>query len=704
MSETRKKTRILVADDDPAIRILMHESLCPLEVDIVEAEDGSEALALFHRHKPELVVLDVSMPGKDGFEVCRAIRETPEGRDVGIVMVTGLDDMDSIQRAYHEGATDFITKPVNWPIFQHRIRYLLRAQQAFSDLQRSQARLAQAQAIARLGHWEFDPADGALICSREARRILDISSVPAPTEALLLTAQVHPEDRMQVMLARRDALHKGKGYSLDYRVTHRNGMLRYVHEQAEPVIQDGRVVRLSGVVQDITARVQMEERIRRLAYYDSLTGLPNRQHFMEQAGDLLRYREGRPAALVYLDLDRFRYVNDCLGVKAGDLLLRQAAERFLSLVRSAGEEASLWRLSSDQFVFWVPVTEDLEPEAFAVSLLQSLGENMVIGDSDVPVTASIGIAMHPEDGGDVEELLARAHVALREAKKAGGGCYRRYRAELDTHRTRFQMEREIKAALENRQFRLYYQPQFDLVQGRLAGMEALIRWPHERKGMIPPSEFIPVAEETGLIIPLGEWIFESVCRQISAWQARGVAAVPVAVNLSARQLFSRKRLLAQVRKQLADHAISASCLELEITETMLMANLAQALETFDRFRALGLSLAIDDFGTGYSSLSYLQRLPINKLKIDRSFVRGITVGSRDRAIIESLIHLSHNLGLQTVAEGVETREQADILRNLGCDKVQGYFFAPPLPPEEIERQFLVQKKSLFPPEGTDHPS
>ncbi len=704
MYDSAGTARILVADDDFAMRLLMRESLQSIEVEILEAEDGDQALELCQTQAPNLVLLDVNMPKRDGYSVCRALRAMPGGEDVTVVMVTGLDDVASIERAYQVGATDFISKPVNWPVFSHRIRYLLRAQQAFLNLRRSQKRLAQAQQIAKLGHWEQDLATGSMDWSKEIFHIFGLSPDTFVPTREKMKKKINPDDRKELDRCVAEAIeHSGK-YKIDYRLCSADGSVVIVHEQGEVILGDeGEPVLIRGTVQDISERVQAQEKIRKLAYFDTLTDLPNRQHFKELAEKILAsvQKSGVKAALLYIDLDRFKRVNDSFGHNLGDALLVEVAKRLKETIRASdlitcGAQSGppLWRLGGDEFVILLSDLTAIEhAERVAERILKALDYSFVVQGHEFSMSASIGIAICPENGTNLDTLLKHADTALYCAKEAGRNTYKKYAVQMNARmQEKLSLEVELKRALNRDEFILHFQPQVLTGSRQLTGLEALVRWFHPERGMIPPGEFIPLAEETGLIALIGEWVLHAACRQLKEWIDLGVDVVPVAVNLSCGQFLERKNLLRQIQSQLNFSRLPANLLELEVTESAMMYDVKQAIATLSELKNLGVMLALDDFGTGYSSMNYLKKFPLDTLKIDRSFICDITNEPRDAAITRSLITLGKSLGLTTIAEGVETEAQRKMLDKLECEQIQGFLISRPLPAEQI-LDFLLAKEN-----------
>jgi diguanylate cyclase (GGDEF)-like protein/PAS domain S-box-containing protein len=693
--ENEDRPVVLVADDDATTRFLLAEALRREEFVVVEAGDGAEALERFAQTPPDVVVLDVVMPEVDGFKACAAIRARPEGEVLPILMLTGLDDVESIRRAYEAGATDFATKPFNWVVLSHRVRYMLRAQRAMADLVRSEARLARAQRIARLGHWEWDAASGRVSWSQEVLAIFGSNGNGAPTFETQLSL-VDPDDREPLQRLRQEAVERGRPYTVNFRVRRPDGSTRFVHEQAEALLgAAGEVQGLSGTLQDVTERREVEARLSFLARHDALTKLPNRGFFHEQvSATLARLRQGKGIlAVLMVDIDQFKRFNDTLGHRECDRLIRDMGHRLRvalgipdSLPPGAGPSGDvlLARPGGDEFLVAIPGI-DGPPEAarFAQRLLDELREPFRIEDREVFLSASIGISLFPQDAEDPETLITQAASALSHAPDRGWGGYRFFNESTHTAALgRVTLEGELRQALEHGALRLHYQPLVDAGTGAVVSLEALARWPHPDRGLVSPGEFIPLAEETGLIDVLGDWAVDAACRQIQTWRLEGHEPPRVAVNLSAAQ-FHQEDLAARLADAIGKRSLEPSCLEVEVTESVLMHDSERALRTLTELKALGLSIAVDDFGTGYSSLAYLRRFPFDRLKIDRSLVSGVVDSPEAASIALAILALARSLELSTVAEGVETEEQAAFLRKHGCRTLQGFLFARPVPPHEV---------------------
>lgn len=737
---------VLVADDDPVMRLLMLEMIKQVGLDAIEAEDGREAVRLARERRPDLILMDVEMPHMDGFAACRAIRQDEaNGPMVPIVMVTGGDDVEAVTSAYEAGATDFVSKPINWPILGHRVLYVLRASDAIARL-----RIADAQNRAVLAaipdtffrmdrdgfYLDYEPgherpgherpgherpgqermavderAAARVSLERPARSARRQDHAPFSSERCIgrHITEVLPRPIAARMLDKLgDVLRTQEIRSVEYELI-RFGVVQ--HFEARLVATSPSEV--LGLVRDISERKRTEEQIRRLAYCDSLTGIPNRQAFLENLErELQRSKMGnKKFAVLFMDLDAFKRINDTLGHNVGDHLLKIVSERLRETIRpsdlvsrgDAGPDESvqdpasnLARLGGDEFTILIP---DLERVEHALNVAHRVKEAMrrpfLIDGNEIFVTASIGISLFPEDGDDSSSLLKYADTAMYHAKNCGKNNAKLYSSSLTMQiMSHVKLEVGLRRALQNDELYLLYQPQLDVRSLEVVGVEALVRWRHPERGVISPTEFIPLAEETGLIVPIGEWVLRTACNQARAWQGQSRRALRMAVNLSAKQ-FKDENLSQIVLSALDETGLDPKLLELELTEGTLMDDAKATLSTLERLRAIGVHLSIDDFGTGYSSMNYLKRFDVRALKIDRSFICGLPQDSENAAITRAIIAMAHGLKMAVVAEGVETDEQLVLLEEYGCDMVQGYFLGHPSTAEQIT-QMLGKLRLVLP--------
>ena len=587
-----------------------------------------------------------------------------------------------------------------WLTLVNDISVRLRAEQA---LQESEEQFRQLANNIPQVFWITDVRQrDTLYMSPAAETLLGYPVQAILDRPRLLVRMVHPEDRSRVYAARQVAT--AGGYDETYRVIRPDGTIRWVHDRAFPVPDaTGAVYRIAGIAEDITERKLAEERLMHLAHYDVLTSLPNRVLFYDRLRQVLvqAKRNQWSVGVMLIDVDRFKNVNDTLGHAVGDQLLQQVAERLRRSVR-AGD--TVGRLGGDEFaVVLSNLATSQDGNLVAQKVMASFRDPFRLeGGSEIYVTGSIGITLFPDDSTDQDTLIKNADAAMYRAKDAGRNAYRFYTPEMNARaHDLLSMESSLRRALDRREFLVYYQPKVSVATGAIVGVEALLRWQHPERGLVSPGEFMPVLEETGLIVPVGEWVIEAVCEQIGKWRGAGVDPKSVAINLSARQ-FGDKDLGVTIQRILEQRGIAASEIEFEITESSLMANTEESTRALEFLANLGVGLSIDDFGTGYSSLGYLKRFPLDALKIDRSFVRDITTSTDDATITRAVISMAHSLGLKVIAEGVETYEQIMFLAEHGCDEFQGYFFSRPLPAEECGL-WLREGRVLARPAHADAP-
>lgn len=687
--------KVLVVDDDLAGLLMASEALSAAGFEVLEAEDGQEAIEQFAKHTPDIVVMDVIMPRMNGFDSCAGIRKCEGGEHVPILMITGLDDVESIQKAYEAGATDFVTKPINFFVLPYRVRYMMRSAKTADDLRASQIRLGNAQRIAKLGHWEWILDSDQLVWSSECGNILK-SEILGDELSCFLEA-VHEDDRGHVAGILERARTDAGRFNFEFRTSKSSGSeedARIIHVEAEPEAANHMV----GTIQDITERTNAEEQIHNLAYYDLVTGLPNRAHLYDMIA-LAQSRclkQSTRFALLFLDLDHFKQVNDTLGHNAGDLLLRQVSSRLKQATRqrasvnakqletTKSNKETIARLGGDEFVVLVDYVDRIEDAAYvARRICKTLSNSFNLDGNEVSITTTIGISLFPDDGNSADKLLKHADVAMYHAKEQGRNGYQFYSQSIhQLALERFAMERDLRKTIETGGLHLEYQPKVALKSGDVTGLEALVRWVHPERGRVNPADFIPLAEETGLIVPLGEWVLLTACEQMVEWIEAGIPPFIMAVNCSAIQLV-RTDMASVIREALESTGLNPAYLEIELTESLLMQNVEEGIVILQALKDLGLHVSIDDFGTGFSSLSYLKRLPVDKLKIDQSFIKDLTTDPGDAAIVTSMITLAHNLDLTVIAEGVENAEQLGFLRAERCDEVQGYLISKPMPGEEF---------------------
>lgn len=693
----------------PATRSALGRMVAENAGAVLEASSLEEALDLFDRRAPALVVIDLPELGADGLALLAELRKR-RGVETAPILVTATPgDEGMLQEAGGANAAGVLTHVGTTPELLERVSRLLAPQFEAARLRARVHTLAFAQQASEIGTWEWETGVGEMRWSPTAYRIVGLEPGSVPPKARIFWNSIADAERGRILASVRDQLQAEGRFCFETRVVLGDGSTRFVLAQgARTSTPQGGGDKLVGTIRDVTEETRRREEIRQLADYDILTGLPNRRLFQQRlAIAIANARDrGHALALLYLDLDRFKAVNDTLGHRAGDELLRHVADllkrhlRESDLVtRRAGEhdeleEEAVSRLGGDEFTILLSyVQHPSDAGDVARRLLAILPTPVSIQGYELSTTGSIGIAIFPGDGVDGESLLQHADIALYHAKDQGRSQWALFSPALTAAATRrLTIERKLRHALEQGDLALHYQPKFDARSGDITGMEALLRWADPDLGAISPREFIPVAEETGLIVSLGAWVIARACDQNQAWQRAGLLAVPVAVNVSSRQ-FLRENMKETVARELQRSGLSPRFLEIEITESALLENDEDVVRTLGEFQAMGIRIALDDFGTGYSALSYLTKFPLDVLKMDRCLVRDIDNDPGAAGIARAVIAMAHAVKLEVVAEGVDAAEQANLLREFGCDAIQGFLYGAAVPPAELERRWLRPQTS-----------
>ena len=683
------KPLLLLVDDMPAN---LHVLAAALKADyrLKTATSGPAALELVARSdRPELILLDVMMPGMSGIEVLRHLRADHATRDIPVIFVSADTSEQSQLDGLEGGADDYLTKPVVSTVLRARVKNLLARKRTERQL--------------RLAAHVFDYSGEAILITDRDNLIIEVN--PAFTR---LTGYVIDEVRGKNPRLLSSGRTTREEYQAMWQAVTEKGMWqgemwdRHKNGEIYPKMLTISTVRnVRGEIDyhiasfsDIREQKAVEERIRHIAHHDALTGLPNRLHLSIALEQALAnaHRKRTELAVMFIDMDRFKLINDTLGHHVGDLLLIEVAKRLRGCVRESDIVA---RLGGDEFVVVITgITEKMVAASVAGKLLCALSELYEIDEHQLHSSPSIGISVFPHDGQDAKTLMKNADAAMYHAKDQGRNNAQYFTAEMNTAAgRRLELEHDLRNALANQQFELHYQPKVCAKTSRICGVEALVRWRHPARGLVSPLDFIPLAEDTGLIEPIGAWVLDEACRQLAAWRALGIGELSMAVNLSAHQLRSPD-LINLVGLTLCRHALRENDIELEITESVAMTNPERAIDQLHALRTLGVKLAIDDFGTGYSSLAYLKNLPIQTIKLDRSFVRDIETDANDAAISAATISLAHTLGLEVVAEGVETEAQRDFLTvKHCCDILQGYLFGKPEPATTLTPRLLQSSQT-----------
>ena len=712
-STTIRHPTILIVDDEPQNRRLLEALLQPEGYATHSAASGEEALAMAVATPPDLILLDVMMPGMDGYAVAKVLKAHPATSNVPIIMVTAHTDRSARLAGLDAGAEEFLTKPVDRAELWLRVRNLLRLK-SYNDFLLNHSTILERQVAERTADLQrfrtaMDAtADGIMLIRRASMQIVEVNATASSMlgysrEHLLHLGPAEVENSDRDMLeAAYDALIAGQGANVFSEVSLRRAdgadVLVELHRQVQQFGEDWIIV---TVFRDITERKHAEQRLHHLAHFDPLTALPNRTLFYETLKKTLPQAalNGWMVGVLFIDLDLFKNVNDTLGHAVGDELLGHFSNRLVQCVRVRDV---VGRLGGDEFAIILIMQKQKAAVHVADKIREVLRVPFLLSGHQVTLTASIGITLYPNDADDAETLIKYADTAMYGAKQAGRDTYRFFTAEMNAEvLARLEMETALRRAVVNDEFVLFYQPKVQLSSGRIAGLEALLRWERPGHGLVAPHLFIPALEETGLIVQVGRWVINSACRQIALWMRSGVGAVQVAVNVSGRQ-FVGGDLEADVGKALDDFGVPPELLELELTESSLMANTDRTIAALKNLKARGVRISIDDFGTGYSSLAYLRRFPIDKLKIDIAFIRHVTSNPDDSAIALAIISMAHSLKLEVIAEGVETAAQLTYLARNRCDQVQGFYFSRPLPLQEVETLMLNHTRLAIPGVEASH--
>ena len=547
------------------------------------------------------------------------------------------------------------------------------------QLHEKELRLKEAQRIAKICSWHITFPECSLYFDEEVYKILDINiTTQSPTYEDFL-ALVYPDDKNYVDALFKKSIQEKTPFDVIHRLKDKNGIIRYIHLHAEIIYDNHEMPKQAiGILQDITEQKLTEEKMVFFTHHDVLTGLPNRTLAIDRLEQALIYakRNKTKIALLHIDIDGFKTINDSLGYHMGDAIIKAVAKK---LQENLKETDTISRQGGDEFLVILPDINDADNiSAIATRLIKKLNESIIVDSYSLSSTVSMGIALSPDDGENFETLLQKADTAMHKAKESGGNAYCFFAEHMNKEITEhLSFVQDMKQALFKNEFELYFQPQIDLQTHQICGAEALLRWKHPTKGFIPPMSFIPIAESSGLIIQIGEKVLHDACHQAALWNKEGIEC-NIAVNISAIQL-QRGNLEEIIKEALSLSGLHPSCLELELTESVLIKDTEQTLQSIKRLKNLGIKLSIDDFGTGYSSLAYLKRFAVDKLKIDKSFIQDIAEDQENIAIVQAIIQIAKSLGLKTIAEGVETLEIVELIKHYECDEVQGYFYAKPMP-------------------------
>lgn len=718
-TDAQASGRVLIIEDDESFAVSLRRLLTGQGHDVHLCATGEAGLAVLGEREFDVVLIDLNLPDTHGHDVIRAIRAMEI--DAMLVVVSGETEIDAAILALRLGAMDYVRKPLEPEILSHAIRRAIRQRQLMRDNANFQVRLGRSERLHRF-LVERSP-DIIFILDRDGR----INYLNDRPQALLgldkkqllnrhFARMVHEHDRERARYAFSPRkLRETARHSLELRLRSQADAPGFRHfeirlaavngvDGEQPAQANvGDLEMYYGVARDITARREVEELATFQANHDILTGLPNRNLFRDHLGLALvqARRNMERLAVLFLNIDRFKPINDLFGHARADELLRRVGERIQRCLRGSD---TLARFVGDEFlVLNTGIRTDQEVLAIVARINQELEAPFHLAGRNVSVTISAGIATFPEHGDSAEALIRHANIALYHGRLKGGRSHTFFMPEMgETTSQRLHLQSELRRAVDQDEFELYFQPQVDLLTRDIKGVEALIRWNHPERGLLPPGDFLPLAEEAGLICEIGEWVTRAVCAKLVAWESKGIAPARMAINISPHHL-DQPDFVERFMALLAEHAVEPRCIEVELTENLFIRDPGAVAQKLQALAAHGVMIAIDDFGTQYSSLSYLQKFPIHTLKIDKSFVWEIDREYRQHAIIKAIISIAHGLGLNLIAEGVETDEQLKFLQTQGCDEIQGYLISKPLPAGTLESLLHEQRARsvAVAPDATD---
>lgn len=659
------------------------ESMC---YSIIESDNTQSIFDYLVQHQIDLILFALPTHGLSAKDTCRAVRSHSIFSNIPILLLVNSTAIELVKESYDAGATDFIISSSPIDFIAQRVRYALRNCRRELATRESEKLLSQAQKVAKMGYWRLDIAEQKINFSDGALKIFKLSDDNFTFSLKTYLDLVHLNDRDLVRTAIEKAIYDKYPFNLDHRIVSVAGDESYVHAQGEVIYdQNNHAISMFGTVQDITVRKRAEVTNEHNALYDSLTDLSNRRLFQNRLAHAMNeaHRHEKLLALCFFDLDNFKSINDNLGHAVGDELLKAVAKRLKGTMR---QDDLIARISGDEFALAIEGLANIsELEKILEKLRNKMSEPYSIRGHKILATASIGVALYPMDSANRETMMRYADAAMYNAKKMGGNCYCYYAHSMsDTSRRRLEIEIRLRDALALKELCVYYQPQFELNTQKIVGMEALIRWRHPEYGLLPPSKFISIAEETGLIFSIGEWVLETACQQMSKWHKTGYPNLRVAVNLSPRQ-FAQEGLVDRVESIIRKIKYNPKHLTLEVNESIAMQNNSITYDTLNCLKATGINLTLDNVGSGQLSMNQLQKLPIDTINIDRSSIMKIAGRERDGTTAKAIMALAHSMGFQVLAEGVETKFQVEFLAENKCDTMQGNFFSPPLPAEQVPR-------------------
>lgn len=691
-STGKHPTKIMVVDDDRFSRIVVAKFLTAQGYQVTEAINGRQALVLFNRVVPDLILLDVEMPKINGFEVCSAIRKSPIGKTIPIIMLTSRDDDQAIKLAFSAGATDYICKPVNLKLLAHRLPGIFKASQAIREARKSPSAKQPTKRLLSKGNWQWVIHSDQFRCSAGIQQMVG----DLPEKACLgdYLAHLKDDEREQI----KDSLYLAAARKEPFTFEHK---LVNTRKGERTFLMHGKLVQerpaiVEGTLQDITQRKVANESVKRMAYQDSLTGLTNKQTFISHLEVAINHAEfnKRSLAVIYIDLDDFKKVNDSHGQNVGDQLLLSIGKTIQNCVRSSdalsgNKDEDISRIGGDKFAILLSNISSIEG---AGSVAKRILNELESPDSEtrgpLKSSASIGIACYPKDGSSSNELLTNAEQAMRHAKLTGKHYYRYFDQRMNSPAyNRFGLEEPLKQALANNEFQLQYQPQVDIQRGTIIGVEALIRWHSKDHGLVSPERFIPIAEKLGIMAKIDQWVLETACCEVQNWHNKGLQPINLSINVGNNQ-FINHDFADSIQYALEKSGFPAHQLVFELLENSIMKDAHATTQRLLEIREQGCLVALDNFGSGLSSINYLRRFNLDYLKIDRQFIRQVMNDADDAAIISTIMDMARNLDMTVIAQGIESKSQLRFLQSIGCEIAQGFLFARPVSAGQIFKALM----------------
>ncbi|GAB4392909.1 MAG: EAL domain-containing protein [Gammaproteobacteria bacterium] len=702
-NHVNKKPLVLLIEQDKSQHVQIQENLQALNYQIIVASNCLQAYELLAQIVPDIILVDEIFCDVTDPVCIHEIRNIPHGNLIPIVVMLNQERIAMVKRLYQQGATDYVTKPVNWPIVEYRLSKLVNSSKTLTALLDHQAQLSTIHKLLKMGSWEKNFINNELTWSEELRYLLGINSnVRINSYADILT-YIHPADHDYVANVIHQAHQDIKSYEINYRIVTHGNKVQYVREKCELLYdKDNIPYSMVGTIQDISAEHEAQQQISYLAYFDHLSNLPNRVYFKKLLYIAISeaQRLQQKFAVLFLDLDDFKRINDSLGHDAGDGLLKQVAERLASCLRAHDsvfgpeqvEESTVARLGGDEFTILlknIRHTDDIKP--IVERIIDTMNQPFQIELEEVFCSVSMGIVLYPEHGAVLEDLIKKADMAMYDAKAQGKNKYSFYTPSMKQKLLeKLSLEAQLRAAIANEKLQIYYQPKIDFKNKQIIGAEALSRWQDNDGEWIDPRDFIQLAEETNLILPISKAVLKTVCYQANQWIKMGFNNIVIAINLSSRQLYDQEFFL-NAHQIIKNSGINPALLEFELTSKILTTCNATVLKNIISLKKLGVHIVIDDFGIDKFSFQQLLALPIDGLKIDNYFIQNLEKNPQAQAVIKAIIALARNLNFTVIAEGVENTHQMELLAQLGCHEMQGFVFSKPISDKDFTQLLLVQQ-------------